>query len=260
MASENGKAKARAEWVTKLETAVRPRVGTEDQRRAFAEAVVTRLAGAYTRGRRSETAYNSTVKLLRSLWRMREAIPELGAEIEADPVFAQQFGLTPHKYRRSYTSFLDYIDRAIIAMQRRNWRVVKPRRGRKSATAVVITEMVATEYYRHFGKRPGISKQSDANNPFTRVCGVVERILESTGHSEVLLGYIARRAGIDQAGTVALCELLELRPDDVLVVANPWERLEEEKKRRLSATEIENELEALTPNAPRVGGSDHYVG
>jgi hypothetical protein len=217
---------ARAKWVDEI-AKVGKRIGTEDEWRAFANDVLSQLAGAYTRGWRAQNAYIQRVDLLRPLARVRKAIVQLRDVVDHDPVLCQRFGLTPDGYRLACDSFLLYIDRAVVNIN--PWRRSdSPRPGRQSRIAIEITEMLAIEYYRHFKKMPGVSKEKK-KSPFTHVCSVVERILESTRHPNVWLGYEARWAGIDRAALTVLRELHNLGPDDGLTVSDPRKYLEYEK-------------------------------
>jgi hypothetical protein len=217
---------ARAKWVDEIAT-VGKRIGSEDEWRGYANDVVSQLAGAYTRGWRAQNAYIQRVDLRKPLSRVQKAIVQLRDVVDHDPVFCQRFGLTPDGYRLACDAFLLYIDRAAVNLN--PWtRTDSPRPGRQSRIAIEITEMLAIEYYRHFKKMPGVSKEKK-KSPFTHVCSIVERILESTGHPNVWLGYEARSAGIDRAALRVLRGLHDLGPEDGLTVSDPRKYLEYEK-------------------------------
>jgi hypothetical protein len=190
-----------ADWPTELENAIGPRIGDAKQRRTFAVAVLEKLADAYTRGRRAQNAFETNKLFLDQMDKIREGIFGLHLIVDGIPIDERVFQIT----REDIASFAAPLLR-MFEQQEDKWELesslvaVKPKRGRQMRTAAEITQMIAAEYYRHFRKKPGRSKQSDASNPFTRICTVLEKVLSSSGHKEVSLGYRARQEGLLQAG------------------------------------------------------------
>jgi hypothetical protein len=235
-------------WVNDI-AKVGKRIGSQEQWHAFASTVVSQLPRAYTDGWRAQNTSAQRRELLKPLQQLAQAIAHAEDAIDHDPIFCRRFGLTPETYQLASESFLGYITRIIVDLHPSR-RSDNPRPGRQSRTAIEITGMLALEYYRHFGKLPGRSRDSKKKTPFTHVCAIVERILESMGHAEVSLGYEARREGIEHAALMALRDLYQLGPEEQLFVSDPRQALKREEERRRTSTSVENEKESLRRRTP----------
>lgn len=208
-----------AYWEQRLEAAVGTRIGTAESRQVFAQAVMSKLESSYLRGSWVENEFSITTHFQEKIWAVRSTINDLGGAISRDHASAREFLLTETELEVVSKRLLDFLLRAEAGLTRDSVEQLRPRPGRKIRGAVEIAARIAAEYDRCFGQPPGTSKQGAINNPFTRICKVVERRLEAAGHGWVTFGNLARSEAIEKYCTGAIRKLLGLGPKDVYVAA-----------------------------------------
>lgn len=227
-------AEARAYWKREL-AAAGPRAASISQRETFAEAIISLLGTARADGARSENAYTTTRSFLSAEWAVRTALFILRDRIADDHVGARRMGMQLADLDIFSGPLLRYLDRVAESREnrpRRDGEDSPPRRGRKNRAAIEIATMLAGEYDRHFGRPPGRGKQSDANNPFYRVCKIVEKVLSAAGYNNISIGDDSRREGINRACTAAVKDMLGMGELDVYVAADPRAALLDKRKER----------------------------
>lgn len=220
-------------WVPEL-GAAGPKAAPPEARDLFAVAVISKLGDAFERGQRAQKAYQIRHDFKASIMNAQLALGRLGDKIILDPISASKEGLTSEGFEAVFRPLVEYLVSDLDGCEEETWEqrsFLKPGPGRNNLKAIEIADMIAREYDRHFGNPPGRSKQGykepdlAPNNPFFRICKVVELILVDGGYGKVSIGDDARREGIDRACTAILKEMLGMGPSDICVWGDPRTRL-----------------------------------
>jgi hypothetical protein len=175
-----------------------PKSASREARTAFATAVSCHLATAYPVAWRARHAIALNEAFEQRIQTLQEALKKLQAEIRRDPVGANALGLSADILRARAEPLETYLARASRRVRFELAPLEKEKRGRNNRAETVIAAMIAQEYRSHFGRLPGRSKQTDANNPFAAACVTVADYLTSIGRP-MQIGPAARKTGRDTA-------------------------------------------------------------
>jgi hypothetical protein len=194
-------------WVEAL-AAAGPKEASREKREDFANAVISRLPGAYERGRFAENAFEIRKRFAAASESLRLSLMSFHDMVATDPVAAAHLGFNLGELGTVagplYT-YLEQVARCGADQEYNDAYSFRKPPGRKIRIAIEIAEMVALAYYQHFGKMPGKSKQATVNTPFFQVCRVVRRILRACGHTGFSIGDEARNSGIERAKVMVEC-------------------------------------------------------
>lgn len=173
-----------------IANAVGPRIGTAATREAFAKEVMAVLPGAVVKA--SWAQKKPAVQSAASDARL--SLLELESWLSGAGLFALTRSRT---FKSKITAALKFID-----LLEADLGQVARRRGPAIEGQLVIVEMLARLYVKHFNQPPAYSGQlGRAPTPFDRVCTEIDKLLISSGHSNTIgvIGLTARKSAIAYA-------------------------------------------------------------
>lgn len=170
-----------------------PKAASPESRKAFASSIQAGLHQAYWIGYRSRHALEVNAPFAREMLAIDDAFSKLTAAIRRDPFGAREVKLYDLQVDLHWEGVRTYFAKVLSRIDERV--VAKRTRGRNNRAEVVIATMIAEEYRRHFGRFPGNSNQTDANNPYADICKAVGEYLTAT-KSATRIGPDARKKGV----------------------------------------------------------------
>lgn len=204
----------RDDWREKLASAVAPRIGTRDQRAAFADGVLASLGGLLPRGARAQTRANDLEKITKASREARDSFARLRVLVDDGILdarrlhFESDWVAQKKRAASSDESWCTDLDAINAYLQHYATRAVAlersaPRRkpGRNNLMAIIVAEGIAKQYQLAFGSRPAVAKRAAtgtrSRSPFDRACDVVGEMMASFEYS-LRLSESARRQGISR--------------------------------------------------------------
>ena len=197
-----GKDEQRERFFAELsETALRRKLGDDASCREFARTVLSLVRAAVEEGYGEASRRERAIKFFDRTMTVLESIHQLDLEIKVDRREAENLRLTWESLAEAAQPLRNLLSTTLAVARMQG--IVAPRRkpGPSNLPAVKVCEMVAAQYYRCFGKRPGgagrrgtqsgkISRakpwSKKRDTPYQVICGVVQRYLASNGRPEIL--------------------------------------------------------------------------